>query len=522
MSAAPPNWSTQQLVEFMDAVSSAGNVATAADRAVERAAEALEAEIAAIVRAGKLVTSIGYPREAVPTEALVAAASGGQLQIEGLGTAAVTAVPIGDDTRAQLIIGRIEGDPLRREDLNLLHGMGRVLDLTFKMLRGLEEERALRKQSQRIIREREQAEEKYRDLVEQLPGIFYVTEPGPHGRWDYVSPQVERLLGFTQAEWLADPELWAKQLHPDDRGRVLEFHEDLDPNAPIDYRLVGKDGQVVWFQDEAALKYDAEGNPFWQGALYDISERKRVEKESQRLKDEFFALVSHELRTPLTSIIGYIDLLHEEAGHSVGAKHSLEVIDRNAKRLRRLVGDLLFAAQVEAGTFEVELEEMRADELARECVEAALPRAERHGVELYADLKPLPSSVGDPNRLSQAIDNLLSNALKFTPPGGRVTLRVERPDDMIRISVEDTGIGIPKNEQGHLFERFYRSSNVLSGSSEGAGLGLAIVQAIVEAHEGRIGVDSTEGVGTTISIEIPFKAWQSRTARHPAFERASG
>ncbi len=233
--------------------------------------------------------------------------------------------------------------------------------------------------------------------------------------------------------------------------------------------------------------------------------RKRAEAEADRLKDEFFALVSHELRTPLTSIIGYLELALEEDGVDQEARHFLEVVQRNAGRLLRLVGDLLFVAQVEAGTMTLDPEHVDLLSVCSESVETARPKAEAGRVSLVLDAGRVPTFTGDAGRLGQAVDNLVSNALKFTPPGGTVTVRLQRADDELVVEVSDTGIGIPDAEQTRLFDRFFRSRSAHDQAIPGVGLGLTIVKAIVDGHRGRIDVRSAEGRGTTFAIRLPLR-----------------
>jgi signal transduction histidine kinase len=235
-------------------------------------------------------------------------------------------------------------------------------------------------------------------------------------------------------------------------------------------------------------------------------ERKRAEAAAERLKAEFFALVSHELRTPLTSIIGYLELVSEEGSRlSEDGRSFLEIIERNANRLERLVGDLLLVAQVEAGTFALALADVRLDALATDAVAAARPRARREGVELALEAESMPSCAGDPQRLAQVFDNLISNAIKFTPAGGRVTVRVGVRGSEATVEVEDTGVGIPSDEQANLFDRFYRTARAERHQVQGVGLGLSIVKAIVESHGGAIRVSSEEGSGTTFSVTLPLR-----------------
>jgi len=242
-----------------------------------------------------------------------------------------------------------------------------------------------------------------------------------------------------------------------------------------------------------------------------------AEREAERLKDEFVALVSHELRTPLTSIVGYLELLrHDDDGaEGPGAAQRarfLTVVDRNARRLLRLVGDLLFVAQVESGKLGLHEGEVDLEAVARESIEAASPRARSGGVELALECEPLPSLRGDRDRIAQALDNLISNAIKFTPDGGRVTVTLRREENRAVVEVADTGIGIAEADIQRLFQRFFRTQRATAAAIPGVGLGLTIAQAIVHGHDGRLSVRSRDGDGTTFRIELPLH----RTAEVPA------
>jgi PAS domain S-box-containing protein len=235
-------------------------------------------------------------------------------------------------------------------------------------------------------------------------------------------------------------------------------------------------------------------------------ERKASEREAEILKDQFFALVSHELRTPLTSIIGYLELVLEDDQELTDHhRRFLGVVDRNARRLLRLVGDLLFVAHVEAGRLALEVGEVDLRTLTREAVEAARPRAESKELTLEAAAQDVPAMAGDRDRLAQVLDNLVSNAVKFTPQGGTVTVRLAAKDGAALIDVRDTGVGIPAAEQDRLFERFYRASTATERAIPGVGLGLTIAKAIVEAHEGTLDFDSIEGAGTTFRVRLPLR-----------------
>ena len=230
-----------------------------------------------------------------------------------------------------------------------------------------------------------------------------------------------------------------------------------------------------------------------------------AERQSERVKDEFFSLVSHELRTPLTSIAGLVELvLDDDRSLSAETQQFLEVVERNVKRLLRLVDDMLFVAKVEAGGLALDRSAVDLGEVAAEAVDTARPAAERDSVGLVFTAEPVRPLTGDRDRFRQMLDNLVSNALKFSPSGGHVEVALSDRGDHAVLEIRDEGMGIPADEQRHLFERFFRSSNATDRAVPGAGLGLTIVKAIVDAHGGDIAVASVEGAGATFRVELPY------------------
>jgi PAS domain S-box-containing protein len=365
-------------------------------------------------------------------------------------------------------------------------------------------------------------------LAEQLPLAVYVDGPderdGVFWQAVYTSPQIEGLIGLTPDEFAACS--YVDLIHPDDAERVLASHErayESFSHLDEEYRLLRRDGSTVWVRDAMSfVRDDSGGVAFAQGYLLDISDRKANEekldrllarergqneelRELDRLKDEFVALVSHELRTPLTSIRGYLELVLDGAPGDLSneQRQFLGVVDRNAERLQRLVGDLLFIAQVDAGRLALELDRLDAAEVGAESVEAARPAADQKGVELRLVGDPRVELVGDRARLSQLVDNLVSNAIKFTPPAGHVEVAVYARPTEIAIEVSDSGMGISAEEQKRLYQRFFRTSAATSQAIPGTGLGLVISKAIVDAHEGTIELESAEGKGTTFRVTIP-------------------
>jgi PAS domain S-box-containing protein len=240
--------------------------------------------------------------------------------------------------------------------------------------------------------------------------------------------------------------------------------------------------------------------------LAELAEQNDRLREVDRMKDEFVASVSHELRTPLTSIRGYLELVREDDALSDEHDQMLRVIERNAERLLLLVNDLLLAAQVAAGN---DVSGASADFdlacLVDDAVAAAVPRADHGKVALTVNTEPAMLR-GDAVRIAQVADNLISNAIKFTPPGGTVSVALAVEDDCVKLSVADSGIGIPEDEQAGVFSRFFRSKAATKDAIPGTGLGLAIAKSIVEAHGGEITFTSAPDVGTTFVVALPHES----------------
>ncbi len=231
------------------------------------------------------------------------------------------------------------------------------------------------------------------------------------------------------------------------------------------------------------------------------------QRELDLLKQDFVSLVSYELRTPLTSIRGYLDLIRDDE-EWLSPQHAafFEVISRNTDRLQALIGDLLFVAQVEAGQASLDWDNVDMTEIVSEAVDDARPFASAQDIGLDLMIDPEIPLVGDRDRLAQTVSHLLSNALKFTPAGGRVSVTATEEGGRARLVVSDTGIGIAERDRDRVFERFYRTAAATKSAISGAGLGLAIVKAIVEAHEGTVGVESDAGSGSTFTVTLPAAA----------------
>ncbi|GAA2579327.1 hypothetical protein GCM10010399_06350 [Dactylosporangium fulvum] len=257
--------------------------------------------------------------------------------------------------------------------------------------------------------------------------------------------------------------------------------------------------------------------------VHDITDRRRTEdamrqayehereavsrlRELDVAKSDFVATVSHEFRTPLTNVIGHLEVLTSGDAGELNAAQSrmLEVVGRNADRLRALIEDLLTISKVEAGVFDLEPRETDVHEVLSAAYAAVEPRAKRRGHRLVLAVEGRLGAVeADPEQLARALVNLLVNGVNFTPEGGLVELIARAAGDHVEIIVRDNGVGIDPEEQPQLFTRFFRGTFAVREAVQGAGLGLAITKTIVEGHGGEISVDSTPGAGTTFTIRIP-------------------
>lgn len=360
-----------------------------------------------------------------------------------------------------------------------------------------------------------ESEERYRALIETLPLATYTDRRDRDAESLWVSSQIETITSYGQEEWMSNPDLLSDVLHPDDHDRVLaemERARRAGDSRSLEYRIVRRDGTIVWVHDSAVTVVQGDRS-YARGFLIDITARHEAELELERqndqlrqldsLKDEFIALVSHELRTPLTSIRGYLELLREDTKLSHEQLQFLETIDRSSQRLQNVVGDLLFVAQVEAGKLSLEQGVVDLNTIVADAVEVVRPTADAKSITIVASLDAAPEISGDRARLAQVLDNLVSNAVKFTPSGGTVTVKTLIRPGEIELIVSDTGMGIPADELPRLFERFFRAERATAAAIPGTGLGLAIVKTIVTGHGGRIRVESEDGAGTTFHVTLP-------------------
>jgi PAS domain S-box-containing protein len=236
-----------------------------------------------------------------------------------------------------------------------------------------------------------------------------------------------------------------------------------------------------------------------------MQEQVETLRRQNQNKSAFLSTISHEFRTPLTSIIGYSEFMVANAATPEMVAEDAEVIHREATRLSRMVDDVLLMDRVDNGHLSLSLQPLDINDIVTSVTEAMRPLLIRHRLVLTLD-PALPRVLGDPDRLEQALTNLISNAVKFSDHGGAITVETARAGAEIVISVRDEGMGIAPDDMDRIFQRFERVETGISGRTVGTGLGLAIVSEIVNLHHGRVEVSSTIGEGSTFSITLPVSA----------------
>ncbi len=352
-----------------------------------------------------------------------------------------------------------------------------------------------------------------RQLAENVHEVFFVLDAATKDLL-YVSPAYERVWGRTGQSLHESPRSWREAIHPEDRARAEACLLAIDQGREyaVDYRIIRPDGEVRWIRDRAFPVRSASGDTRRiVGVAEDITARLASEDDARRLaaaeaavraRDEVVAVVSHDLRSPLGTLLMSLALLEKEHPDASGAR-PFEIIRRSVQRMARLIDDLLDVSTIEAGRFAVELRELELGALVREACENVAPEVERKALQLVCDVPcELPVVAGDRGRLLQVLANLIGNAVKFTPEGGRITVSAEVAERDVRVSVEDTGPGILREHLPHVFDRFWQAR---TSDRRGVGLGLAIAKGIVEAHGGAIAVESGAGrTGATFRFTVPL------------------
>jgi PAS domain S-box-containing protein len=373
--------------------------------------------------------------------------------------------------------------------------------------------------------------ERTAQLIQSEARLLEAQQVGHIGSWEWDivgdrvwwSDELYRIYGVDPSRFDATYAGFLALVHPDDRAMIeREVRRALGDGDAFDFehRVVWPDGAVRWLHGRGRVVHGRDGSPLRMvGTGLDITERKALEAERARLadveadrraaedanrqKDEFLAVLSHELRTPLNAVLGWLQVLRTRALDPEVAR-TIDVVERNGNALRRIIDDLLDLSAIVSGKLRLETAGVNLDAELRGAIESVRPHAEARGLAL--DYRPCPDPIvveADPHRLHQVLSNLLTNAVKFTPAGGCVTLSCERDEDHAVVTIADTGIGVPKDAQPHIFDPFRQADSSLTRGHGGLGLGLAIARHLIDLHGGTIRVDSEgDHQGTTFTVRL--------------------
>jgi PAS domain S-box-containing protein len=357
--------------------------------------------------------------------------------------------------------------------------------------------------AQSVAREQELA----RILSSTSDGIFVIDRDGCIRSW---SPAMERMTG-TPAEAAVDRPLWRVLVAPGDQGEAWRRFRDLgsSPVGGIETgAFVRDDGTVGWLRFSSGALRSHDGTPT---GVVVVARDVSADIQAEQAKANFIAAISHELRTPMTPLKGYLSMF--ASGQMVAgpdAGETFETMLRQADRLEHLINDLIDASQMDGGQSTIRREEADVVELVTQVVDET--ERELGARTVFEQTAEPVAVVADPLRVKQVMHNLVSNAVKFSPPDCPIRVEASIDGGMCVVSVTDIGCGIPADEQSRIFERFYKADNGSTRTTGGVGLGLYIAKELVESMAGRLWVRSEPGCGSTFSFSLPLGREDERPA----------
>ncbi|MDY0087945.1 MAG: response regulator [Coriobacteriia bacterium] len=348
------------------------------------------------------------------------------------------------------------------------------------------------------------------EQCERMQAILAATSDGmivldPTGRVELINQAAAQLLGSPAEDLLGEPV---------DVVALLGLDEEPENGVAIEVIRSEPEHRVYIVRMNRIMGLDGEGAGHVISA-HDIT----AEREAAVMKNEFVSMVSHELRTPLTSIKGYVDLVAEGDAGEINEmqKEFLTIVQENSDRLVALINDILDISRIESGRVHLKVDPLEVPELIQGVIETFRTYAKSSDVQLmWVSEEPMPRAAGDRDRIGQVLMNLVSNAIKYSPGGGSVTVRARQDGEQVVVSVHDTGIGIALEDQEQLFSKFYRVDSSLTRDIGGTGLGLSICKSVVELLGGDVGCESEPGEGSTFWFTLPIASCE--LVRKPELE----
>jgi PAS domain S-box-containing protein len=415
--------------------------------------------------------------------------------------------------RPVLAISDVAGQVMNSRDFNLRaprlsdDEVGSLADAFNAMLQELGKRAETLEQANRALRE---SDERYQLAVRGSSA----------GLWDWdmageaivFSPRVREMLGYTLDEFPDRASSIRNVLHREDQQAVrdtLRAHLAGRSAYQVECRLLTRSGEWRWFMVAGMALRDEAGKPYrMAGSMVDITERKAAEQtlhEASRAKDEFIATLAHELRNPLAPIRTGLEILKKDAGNGPPSQRAREIIERQLVHMIRLIDDLLDISRITSGKIWLERRRMPLRTVIESAIETSRPAVEAGRHELAVDLAPDEIQVeADFTRLAQSVANLLNNAAKYTPAGGRILLQVRREGGQALIRVQDNGVGIPADMLERVFQLFAQVGRTIDRSQGGLGIGLSLVRSLVELHGGTVTAESAgANQGSTFTIRVP-------------------
>jgi PAS domain S-box-containing protein len=373
------------------------------------------------------------------------------------------------------------------------------------------------------------SEERFRQLTDNIEDVFWMFSV-PAGVLEYVSPAYATIWGRSVDTLEREPGSWLDAVHPDDRHFVGDLWRGLQahPHYEAEFRIVMADGSLRWVRDRLFPVRDAHDEVYRVARVTsDITRRKEMEsllRAADSNKNEFLATLAHELRNPLSPIRNAAALLGSSGtGAPELQARAREVITRQVDHLAHLVDDLLDVARISEGKIVLRKEEVDVKGVIAQAIETAGPliAAREHHLDVIQPERRVWVA-GDPVRLAQSMGNLLHNAAKFTPKGGKIRVEVTLAGDTVRITVQDNGIGIAEDNLPRIFGMFAQAAVPPDRAPEGLGIGLSLVSRLLEMHGGRLSATSPGiGMGSTFTVELPVLRTSTPEQSEPVVEQAS-